>query len=159
MPRPPFWVFSLAGFLFFYFFFFSFFLMSLISWLNELFWGIFCLPFFLSLSHFDALSRSLSYLDVLAHFYAWWIFPFLMKSLLDESCIPLSMMNFRLFKLDAHLFFFSHIDRISWSLISTHLSCLLGEFYQLASKLQGWVLLNMRFKYAWLDFSHHRFRF
>ena len=88
--------------------FLFFYLMSLIAWLNELFLGIFCLPFFLSLSHFDALSRSLSCLDVLAHFYAWWIFPFLMKSLLDESCIPLGMMNFRLFKLDAHLFFLSH---------------------------------------------------
>ena len=119
------------------------------------FWGHFSLIFFLNLmlfGLFDALSRLLSCLNVLAHFCAWWIFPFLMKSLLDESCIPLGMMNFRLFKLDAHLFFFSHIDRISWSLISTHLSCLLGELYQLASKLQGWVLLNTRFKYANLIF-------
>ena len=40
-------------------------------------------------------------------------FPFLMNSLLDESCIPLGMMNFRFFKLDAH-FSFSHIDGISF---------------------------------------------
>ena len=39
-------------------------------------------------------------------------FPFLMNSLLDESCIPLGIMNFRVFKLDAH--FFSHIDEISF---------------------------------------------
>ena len=32
---------------------------------------------------------------------------------LDESFIPLAMMNFGLFKLDAH-FFFSHIDGISF---------------------------------------------
>ena len=94
MPRPPFWVFSLAGFFFFgpsfcldypfgfqsiglsFLFFFLFFLMSLISWLNELFLGIFCLPFFLSLSHFDALSRLLSCLNALVPFCAWWIFSF-----------------------------------------------------------------------------------
>ena len=39
-------------------------------------------------------------------------FPFLMNSLLDESCFPLGMMNFGLFKPDAHFFFFSHIDGI-----------------------------------------------
>ena len=82
-------------------------------------------------------------------------FPFLMNSLLDESCIPFGMMNFRLFKLDAHLIFFLyHIARISRSLISTHLSCLLGELYQLASKLQGRLLLNMGFKHAYFEFSH-----
>ena len=32
-------------------------------------------------------------------------FPFLMNSLLDESCFPLGMMNFGLFKPDAHFFF------------------------------------------------------
>ena len=126
------------------------------------FWGHFALLVFLRLmifGHFHALSRLLSCLDALAPFCAWWIFPFLMKSLLDESCIPLGMMNFRFFKLDAH-FAFSHINGISWSLIFTHLSCLLVELYQLASKLQGWVLLNMRlsmhnliFPTLGLDFS------
>ena len=116
MPRPPFWVFSLTGFLLFFFF----------SWLNELL-ETFCPPFlFLSLmifGHFDAISRLLSCLDALAPFCAWWIFPFLMKSLLDESCIPLDMMNFRLFKLDAHFFFLSHwwnfisLSLIEWNLI------------------------------------------
>ena len=149
MPRPSFWIFSLAGFISFLFLFiFFFFGLSSLDWMN--FWGPFSLLVFLSLmifNHFDALSRLLSYLDALAPFCAWWIFPFLMKSLLDESCIPLGMMNFRFFKLDAH-FAFPHINGISWSLIFTHLSCLLGELYQLASKLQGWVLLNTRFKYA-----------
>ena len=155
MPRPPFWVFTLAGLISFFFFF----LLSSLDWMN--FWGYFSLLVFLSLmifSHFDALSRLLSCFDALAPFYAWWIFPFLMKSLLDESCIPHGMMNFRFFKLDAH-FAFSHIDRISWSLISTHLSYLLGELYQLASKLQGRLLLNMRFEHAYFKFSHPRFRF
>ena len=35
---------------------------------------------------------------------------------------------------------------------STCLSCLLGEIYQLALKLQGRLLLNMRFKYAYFEF-------
>ena len=113
MPRPPFWLFSLAGFYFL-------FLMSLISWLNELFfffWGSFAFLVLLSLSHFDTLFRLLSCLDVLAHFYAWWTFSLFMNYLLDESCIPLGMMNFRLFKIDAHFFFLHWWNFISLSFI------------------------------------------
>ena len=40
-------------------------------------------------------------------------FPFLLNFLLDEPSTLLGMMNFRLFKLDAH-FVFSHTDGISF---------------------------------------------
>ena len=119
MPRPPFWLFSLAGFYFL-------FLMSLISWLNELFFflGSFAFLVLLSLSHFDTLFRLLSCLDVLAHFYAWWTFSLFMNYLLDESCIPLGMMNFRLFKIDAHFFFLHWWNFISLSFIVWNLTFL-----------------------------------
>ena len=77
------------------------------------FWGPFALLVFLSLmifSHFDALSRLLSCFNALVLDES---FHFLMNSLLDESCIPLDMMNFGFFKLDAH-FVFSHFDGISF---------------------------------------------
>ena len=138
MPRPSFWVFSLVGFFFF-------FCLSSLDWMNFL--GIFWL---LCFSQFKSFWCTL-YTSFLPRWTCTFLclmnLSFLMKSLLDKSYIPLGMMNFRFFKLDAH-FSFSHIDRISWSLIFTHLSCLLRELYQLASNLQGWVLLNTRFKYA-----------
>ena len=61
-------------------FFFSLFLcLSSLHWMN--FWGSFAFLVFLSLSHFDALSRLLSCLDALAPFCAWWIFSFFLWTL------------------------------------------------------------------------------
>ena len=77
------------------------------------FWGHFSLIVFFSLmifGHFDALSRLLSCFNALVLDES---FPFLMNFLLDEPSTPLGMVNFRLFKLDAH-FVFSHIDGISF---------------------------------------------
>ena len=120
MPRLSFWVFSLMGFFFFFFFFFL--CLSSLDWMN--FWGSFAFLVLLSLSHFDTLFRLLSCLDVLAHFYAWWTFSLFMNYLLDESCIPLGMMNFRLFKIDAHFFFLHWWNFISLSFIVWNLTFL-----------------------------------
>ena len=115
MPRPPFWVFSLAGFLFFFFFFFFFWgggavFHLLTKWT---FWGSFA-SVFRNLSHFDALSLHPSCLNVLAHFYAWWIFSFFWWTLFWMNLVfLLEWWILGSSKLDAH-FTFSHIDGISF---------------------------------------------
>ena len=180
MPKPPFWVFNLAGFLFFsfslssFFFFFSF---------SFFFFFFYVFHLLIEWTFGDRLpSLFFSAKVILMHLHLSILdesFPFLMNSLLDESCIPLSIMNFGLFKFDAYFFFLYltlmefHLSFLDWvkpyfSLMisylwlnefSTCLSCLLRELFQLVSKLQGQLLLNMRFKHAYLDFSHPRFRF
>ena len=148
-------------------FFFAIFHLS-IEWTV---WGSFASFVFLNLSHFDALSIHPSCLNVLAHFYAWWIFflfwwtlfwmnlVFLLEwwilgsSNLMHILLSLTLMEFH--------FSFLHCVKPHFSLMisylylnefSTCLSCLLGELYQLASKLQGRLLLNMRFKHAYFEF-------
>ena len=115
MPRPPFWVFSLVGFLFFSFLFFFFFLVFnlLIEWtFGEIFPSLFFSTYWFLVIWMHSLDFFLAsiclHISILDE-----SFPFSMKSLLDEPCIPLGMMNFRFFKLDAH-FAFSHIDGISF---------------------------------------------
>ena len=80
------------------------------------FWGSFALFF----SAQVIFMHSLDFFLVSMHLHLSALdesFPFLMNSLLDESCIPLGMMNFGLFKLDAHFFF-------SLTLMEFHLSFL-----------------------------------
>ena len=81
------------------------------------FWGPFSLLVFLNLMIFGHFDAFLDFFLTLMHMHLFVFdesFPLLMDSLLDETCIPLGMMNFGLFKLDVH-FFSSHIDRISFT--------------------------------------------
>ena len=87
----------------------------------------------------------------------WWI---LGSSNLMHILFSLPLMEFHFSFLDwVKTPFALMIYYLQLNEFSTCLSCLLGELYQLASKLQGWLLLNTRFKHAYFEFSHPRFRF
>ena len=80
------------------------------------FLGPFALLVFPSLMILVILMHSLDFFLASMHLHLSVLdesFPFLINFLLDEPGIPLGMVNFRLFKLDAH-FVFSHIDGISF---------------------------------------------